>query len=260
MADAYQVDSAGNYTPGSATGAYDPNAQVGGNVKTPGAQISAWYSAYLGRAPESQDIVDQWSNQSPDVALAGIRDSAEAQAYKAKNAQTQATTQAPATPALQTPQTPNFSYSAPAASQDPMFKNFAQALIKRGLSSPNVDPNVPNFKSSTDAYAADQTRASRDALSALAERGGSHMNMDAATLSAAERAGQNTAGFRAALVQKNIEGERQTIQQALAAAEAMGNTELSAQLRERDQELAAAGFNANTAQQGWQDQYQTIFG
>jgi hypothetical protein len=233
-----------------------PDASTATNYKTDPNQVRAWYQQYLGRGAENDSVVNAWAGQDAQTAQAGIANSAEAQAYKAKQAPAAAAPAAKAAPAA--PAASQFQYQAPAV--DPNYSRMVQALVGRALSQPTASPDDPNVQASTAAYGADQTRSGRDFLSSLAEKGGSHMNMDAATLSAGEKVGQNTANFRAALVQKNLDAERQMIADALNGSLGLLTAQQTAALRQRDQELGAAQFNASTAQQGWEDQYQSIFG
>lgn len=251
----------------------DQAAQIGATAqpaapKTSNSQIEQWYQQYLHHGmgagtDEQKSIWSQWGGTDPNAVESGIKNSAEAKAWDAAHAAAPAG--APGAPAGQRPSgAPNappaqqFQYQS--SGQNPAYKAMVSALMGRALSQPNVSPDDPNIQASTAAYGADQTRAARDAVSSFAERGGSHMNTDAATLASGERAGQNTANFRGALVQKNIDGERAQIQAALNGAVGLLTAEQVSQLQQRDQELSAARFNADTSQVGWEDQYKSIFG
>lgn len=77
------------------------------------------------------------------------------------------------------------------------------------------DADDPTIRRQADAYSANQTRASRDYLADLAERGGPYMNMTGEARLAAERAGQNSAGFEAELIGREQDARRDSIQKDL---------------------------------------------
>lgn len=286
----------------------NPSTSVGSGYQTDPNQVAAWYQQYLGRAPESNAVVDSWAGQTPAAAQAGIQSSAEAKAYASANPSTPApaatftntstspgtgsiiingqavtgagpngpvtatganpwTTPAP-TPSTPSPNTPgglvapSFAPSAAPASTpaNPEYEQLIQTLLAKANQNPNVDPNDPAVQASTEAYDADQTRQARNGLSALAEKGGSGLNLSGATLAASEAAGQNTASYRANLVNTMTQQRMQAIQAALSGSTGLLTAQDQSRLQEEYLQLQQAQFGANTTQQSWQDEYNTIFG
>lgn len=253
-------------------GDYDPNAaglnhQVYTNgaappaAKTPGSQIAAWYKQYLGRDPENTDVVNAWSTQDAQTAQLGIENSPEAQAYRAAHA-APAAAAAPAAPALAQP---NFGGSGGhaierAQGENPALGQLRNLLMQKATQPEFADPNDPNVRAMTDAYSADVTRAGRSFLSKQAESGGPYQDMGAAYRSAGEKAGQATADYRANLLKGISDARRAQIGQALSGLGGTLGVDEATRLRQEDQDLARNQFGAGTAQQAFQDQYQTIFG
>ena len=86
--------------------------------------------------------------------------------------------------------------------------------------------------------------APKNYLSGAAERGGQNANLDAEARSASEKAGQNTAGFQAQLMQQELSSRRAEIQQALQGAQGLLTAEQAMKLQD---ELA----HLNTALSAW---------
>lgn len=239
----------------------DPNAQTAQApapgapaAKTSGDQINAWYQQYLGRQPgtlqggapnPTENAWASWSNMDPSQAEAGIKGSAEAQAYAAKGS----------TPGASATQ-PGFT----ARPENPLWTQLRNQLASRAGQSLTVDPNDPNIKAGTEAYAADQTRTARNFLSSAAEAGRPGANLDAANRHAAEVAGQNTAGFRAQLIGREVDARRKEISDALNGLYGALSFEDQRRLQEEDRNLSEKQYGSNTAQQAWEDQYKSIFG
>lgn len=172
-----------------------------------------------------------------------------------------------------------------AAPQDPAMAGFYQQLMNRSGQSLAVDPNDPVVRNQVDSYAAQQTRQMRNNLAGVAEASGPNANISAETRSAAEKVAQNTSGFQAQVIQREIDARRQEIAQALTLQGSQLTLAEQSRLRAEDQALqsrslqlgaqmndaqialensrgglAAQGQGANQAQQAWQDQYTGLFG
>lgn len=261
-----------------APGEPDPNVTPGGGTaapKTTGSQIDQWYNQYLGHGmgagtPDQTAIWSQWAGMDPNAVEAGIKGSAEAQAYTAGQGRTKvdnpAVTQSQpsATGPVPTLQQPIFTQTAqPIASAqgaNPALAQLRSLLMSRATQSENVDPNDPAVKAQTDAYAADVTRAGNSFLSKQAEKGGPYGDMSASVRSVGEKAGQATADYRGKLLQGIADARRQQISSALSGLGGTLSVDEATRLRQEDQDLARQQFGAGTAQQAFQDQYQTIFG
>ncbi len=230
-------------------------------VKTPGSQIASWYQQYLGRTPENQGVVDAWSGQDAQTAQTGIENSPEAQAYRSAHP---AAPGAPTMPNGGTLTQPNFSTSAgPLASAtgtNPALSELRSLLMAKATQPENIDPNDPIVQRQTDAYAADQTRAGRNFLTKNAEAAGPYGGSGAETRHAAEVVGRNTGNYRGDLLQKLSDARRTQIAQALSGLGGTLSQDEATRLRQEDQSLAEKQYGAGTAQQAFQDQYQTIFG
>lgn len=100
--------------------------------------------------------------------------------------------------------------------QSPQDSQLFQTLMGRANQSLNVDPNDPIIKGQVDAFKATQDRGVKDFLSASAEHGGPHSNMDAQARSAYEKAGQATSGLQSQLMQHELNSRRAEIQAALS--------------------------------------------
>lgn len=99
---------------------------------------------------------------------------------------------------------------------DPRSSGFLNMLMSRIDQTPQVDPNDPAIKSSTDAYAAQQERSKRSYLSQAAEKGGENGNTDAISRSLTENAGQATGAFQAGLINQERTARRSQIQNILS--------------------------------------------
>jgi hypothetical protein len=78
-----------------------------------------------------------------------------------------------------------------------------EMLRARASQAANVSANDPAIRSQSDAYAAEQTRASQNYLADLAEQGGPYANLRGEQRLAAERTGSNIAGFKAELMARD---------------------------------------------------------
>lgn len=101
----------------------------------------------------------------------------------------------------------------------------------QGASMP-VTPDDPTISAQTTAFANAQTRGAKDILTQAAEKGGPYANMDAATLSAAEKAGANTASYQAGLMSDERNARRSEIQNLLSTGSSFLNAQQSAALQE----------------------------
>lgn len=180
--------------------------------------------------------------------------------------------------------------------RNPAFDAFYQQLLNRSNQSLTVNPEDPAIRAQTEAFRNEQTRGSRENLAAIAERAGPNTNIGAETRHAGELVGQNTAGFQAQLMGREVESRRQEIAQALAGMAGQLGVEEQSRLRQEDQDLqkrqlqlgsqlSAAqlqlsnelgrqnasqaewlrafqdrGWTADQAQRAWDDQYKTMFG
>lgn len=176
-------------------------------------QINGWTTANLGRNFSDADFA-ALNGQPLGAIQNGIANSPEAIAYAKANSASPA---APPPPAAAAP-APGSTWtpSAPVGGlQDPQSSAFYDMLLSKASATPNVDPNNPVIAGQVNAYGATQQRTNRDALAALAERGGPNTNLGAETRLAAERAGSATSGFQATLQSQEIASQRAEIQQAL---------------------------------------------
>lgn len=109
-------------------------------------------------------------------------------------------------------------------------------LMARSTQSLNVDAKTdPNIRNQADPYAAAQTRAARSTLSSLAEKSSPYSDLSAQTRLANEHAAQNSGGFEAQLIGREIDARRQEIQSALTS---MGNLLTEEQRQALTRELA----------------------
>lgn len=109
-----------------------------------------------------------------------------------------------------TPSTPVSQWSA-----DPRTNELYSLLQGQATQSKIVDPNDPIIRNQVDAFGAQETRAQRNYLADLAERGGGNANLGMERRMTAEKIGQDTAGFQAQLMGNELSARRQEIQQAL---------------------------------------------
>lgn len=113
---------------------------------------------------------------------------------------------------------PNMPPGPPQNQHDPKWDALYDQLMKRSTQSLNVDPNDPIVRGQTDAFSAQQERARRDFLGEQAESNGPYgtgAQLGQARMTA-EKLGQNTAGFQAQLMGRELESRRQEISQALS--------------------------------------------
>jgi hypothetical protein len=127
------------------------------------------------------------------------------------------------------PSAPNVTPSAATSGRDALF----QQLMARAQQGTNVSRTDPNIRQQVDPYVAQQTRASRDYLSAVAEKQGPLGNIEGERAMAAERLGQNAGLFEAEIIGRELSAKREEISQALQMALAMGNTSAALELQEK---------------------------
>lgn len=96
-----------------------------------------------------------------------------------------------------------------------MRDQLVKALMERA--GQTLDPNNPVIRAQADAFSADQTRASREAIQQLAEAAGPNANISGQVRLINERAGQASGSFEANLMAQELEAQRQEIAQALAS-------------------------------------------
>ncbi len=129
-----------------------------------------------------------------------------------------------------------------------------QMLLDRAKQGENVNPNDPVLRNQTDAFNAQQQQARRNYLSETAERQGPSGNIDAESRASAEQVGQNTSGFQAQLVQRELQSKRDEIQQALTQMGAQLSDEqrqaLQQKLAEMDNALQYARLNEQGSEFG----------
>lgn len=94
-------------------------------------------------------------------------------------------------------------------------------LNARATQGLDINPNDPIIRNQVDAFRAEQTRGGRDFLSDVAEQSGPLANLRGEQRMAAERTGQNTAGFQSELMGRELGARRDEIAQALAQQGAM---------------------------------------
>lgn len=135
------------------------------------------------------------------------------------------------------------------ADAGPLF----QTLMRRANQGLAVDPNDPIIRNQVNAFDAAQTRSARTAQAQAAERGGPNANIDAEMRSTAEKAGQNTAGYQAQIMQNELTARRQEIQQALQGAQgfltAQQQMALQEELAKMDVQLKNYQFGESQGQQ-----------
>lgn len=107
-----------------------------------------------------------------------------------------------------------------------------QQLDTRAKQSLTIDPNDPVIAAQTDAYGADQQRASRDYLANLAEKAGPDANLRGEQRMAAEKVGQATSGFRAQLMGQELTQRRGEIVDALNSMRGLLTADQQAQLEQ----------------------------
>lgn len=149
-------------------------------------------------------------------------------------------------------------------------------LMGRATQSLNVNPEDPIIKHQVDAYRAEQDRGAKNMISAAAEHGGPHANMDAQSRSAYEKSGQATAGFQSQLMQQELNARRDEIKQALSESGSLLSqqdqlalqrelglitSQLSAQNMGQNYDLGLRGLNLGQQQlNSGNDQFMANFG
>jgi hypothetical protein len=114
-----------------------------------------------------------------------------------------------------------------------------QLLRQRMTQDLTIDPNNPVIRNQSDAYSAKAERARRNYLADTAESRSPYAtgSMRNEARMTAEKLGQDTAGFQAELMGRELTNRRQEIQQAL---DSMGNMLTESERQALQRELAAA--------------------
>jgi hypothetical protein len=132
----------------------------------------------------------------------------------------------------------------------------AQLLAELGPNSTNpafsIDPNNPVLQNRVDAFGVQQQQGERNTLSQLAEKSGPNANLDAATRSLGEAAGQATSGFKATLMGQQLQARQSEIQAVLAQ---YGNMLTAEQQMQLNEELAQLNLAQQAYQNGQTNQY-----
>ena len=124
-----------------------------------------------------------------------------------------------------------------------------QQLMARAQQGP-VTRNDPNVRAQSDAYAANEQRASRNYLGDVAEKAGPYANLQGEQRMAAERVGQRTGAFEAELLGRETDARREEIQQALSMWGGMLSNDQRLTL---ERELAQLSNQARTADRSQQN-------
>jgi hypothetical protein len=250
-----EVDAIGAYNSGNPTGfrwgAVDPNAPSGGSDTSRAleAAIAANRSAGNVAAPsvrpaETQPIAA--ASQSEEAA-AGITEAGipgfvilpnGAMVDRNHPLYTQAVSAArPATPAdgAMSSVVAKTGDNLPADNKAALM----QLLRQRMTQDLTIDPNNPVIRNQSDAYSAKAERARRNYLADTAESRSPYAtgSMRNEARMTAEKLGQDTAGFQAELMGRELTNRRQEIQQAL---DSMGNMLTESERQALQRELAAA--------------------
>jgi hypothetical protein len=123
-----------------------------------------------------------------------------------------------------TPGSAPLNNAANQGTQDVVRNSYLQQATQGTHVDPSTDPNV---RAQADSYAANMTRAARNASADAAESLGPSATgaVRGAQRMATERAGQAAGSFEAQLVGKEIDNRRSEIQNALAKLQGMGETD-----------------------------------
>lgn len=141
---------------------------------------------------------------------------------------------------------------------DPRRQQLYDALMGRINRSETVDKNDPIIRAQSDANIANEERVRRNYVSDVAESQGPLANIQGEKRLAAERAGQRTGTFEAALMGQELQARRAQAQQALTQAGGQLDTDKQAELQERLANLDAAikgqsmGLQDKGLNQDWQ--------
>lgn len=101
-------------------------------------------------------------------------------------------------------------------SPDPRTDQLYQMLLGRAGESLNISPNDPIISGQVAAFEAADTRSQRNYLADLAESEGPNANIGMEKRMTSEKIGQDTAGFQAELMGRELTARRQEIQQSLS--------------------------------------------
>lgn len=131
-------------------------------------------------------------------------------------------------------------------------KQLIDQLTQRSQQSLAINPADPVISGQVDAYSAEQERAKRNYLADVAERTGPLSNIAGETRMANEKAGQNTSGYQADLMGRELTSRRAEISQALSSMQGMLTTDqentLRMQLAQMDDAIKRMGLAQNQSQ------------
>jgi hypothetical protein len=113
--------------------------------------------------------------------------------------------------------------------------NQLMARSKQGLA---IDKNDPIIRNQADAHNVGLERGRTQYLQQEAERGGANSNMGAERRASAEKVGQGSADFEAALMGREVAARREEIQSALSGMGALLTAEQQLQLQEELAQLS----------------------
>jgi len=138
------------------------------------------------------------------------------------------------------------SSSSSSGADDSGRRNELFDLLMQRIKAPtNPGADDPIIRRQADAFSAQQTRASRDWLADMAEKGGPYMNLTGESRLAAERAGQNSAGFESELIGREQDYRRDSVQKDLGLYGSLlsdaERTDLSRELGLKDLDERRAG-------------------
>lgn len=138
---------------------------------------------------------------------------------------------------------------APSPASDPRVDELYNTLMGRSKQSLAIDRNDPTIRAQSDAYSANEERAKRNYLADLAEKSGPLANLRGETRMANEKQGQDTAGFEAELMGRELTTRRNEITQTLQSMQGLLTTEQQLALQK---ELASMDNAIKQQQMGLQ--------
>lgn len=144
--------------------------------------------------------------------------------------------------------------TGPTGMNDPNATALFNTLMGIADQSQTIDPNDPVIASQVNAYGAQQTKAARDAQSAVAgAKGGTYDPTAAESRSLQETAGANTSAFQASTMANELAARRTQIQNALSGAAGLLTAEqqmsLQDELTKLEQAQQLLEFQQSQAQQ-----------
>lgn len=146
----------------------------------------------------------------------------------------------------------------PTKQTDPRRSELFDILMKRVNQDIRPDRNDPVIRAQSDANIANEERVRRNYVSDAAERGGPLANIQGERRMAAERAGQRTGQFEAALMGQELAARRQEVAQSLKDAQGFlsdeEHMELSRELANLDALIKQQGMSLQDKglNQDWQ--------